>query len=397
MPLLAASQNATRVVEPGGQNMHVETISFQTGTGWSAPFPSMDSDQTLVLVFGAPSFVDATGPLQALTAAFPTSKIAGCSSAGEIDDRTIRDESLSVAVIKFDKTKVKLARALVETGGSSYGPGENIARALAAPDLRAVLVFSDGIAVNGSELLRGIHSALAPTVVVTGGLAGDGSRFQHTWVLVDGKPQERMVVGVGLYGSSVGVSHGSRGGWDIFGPERTVTRSASNVLFELDGEPALQLYKTYLGDRAEGLPATALLFPLALRAHAGDAKTLVRTILSIDEGAQSMTFAGDLPEGSLVQLMRANFDRLIEGAGEAGRAANSDQKGETVTVAISCVGRRLVLGERTEEEVEAAHEALPAGSKLVGFYSYGEISPHATGECGSLHNQTMTLTSIWES
>jgi hypothetical protein len=184
----------------------------------------------------------------------------------------------------------------------------------------------------------------------------------------------------------------------MFGPDRVVTRSEGNVLYELDGRPALQLYKDYLGDRAAGLPATALLFPLALREASGADKNLVRTILAVDEARQSMTFAGDIPQGIRAQLMRANFDRLIQGASDAASLAGGSRNGtdgETLAIAISCVGRRLVLGERTEEEVEATLDVLPAGSRQIGFYSYGEISPYATGAC-DLHNQTMTLTTLAE-
>ena len=232
-------------------------------------------------------------------------------------------------------------------------------------------------------------------VGVSGGLAGDGSRFQNTSVLSGRAVRSGIVAGVGFYGDAFGVQHGSRGGWDAFGPERVVTRSRGSVLYELDGRPALGLYKTYLGERSQGLPATALLFPLSLRGgHSGD--SLVRTIVSVDEEARSMTFAGDIPEESIVQLMRANFDRLIEGAAAAGRRAKVPEGAASLSVAISCVGRRLVLGERTEEEVDAVVESLPEGAPLVGFYSYGEISPLVPGQCGALHNQTMTLTRYWE-
>jgi len=191
------------------------------------------------------------------------------------------------------------------------------------------------------------------------------------------------------------VGHGSKGGWDSFGPERRVTRSQGNILFELDGKPALELYKGYLGERASGLPATALLFPLALRMAEGEQRQLVRTVLAVDEAAQSLTFAGDIPQGSLAQLMRANFDRLIDGAQEAAERIGAQGGGPALSIAISCVGRRLVLGERTEEEVEATLHALPEGTQQVGFYSYGEIGPFASGTC-DLHNQTMTLTVLQE-
>ena len=276
--------------------------------------------------------------------------------------------------------------------------GRALAAELLGPDLRSILVLSDGLGVNGSELVRGINDAVPPTVLVTGGLAGDGDRFVRTWVLAGGEPRSGFVSAVGLYGERVHVGHGSKGGWDIFGPERVVTRSHGNVLFELDGRPALDLYKEYLGERASGLPATALLFPLALRAGRDDAHQVVRTVLAVDEADRSMTFAGDIPVGSLAQLMKANFDRLVEGASVAAVATNDASAPANVPgllLSISCVGRRLVLGERTEEETEATLEAMPAGTKQIGFYSYGELSPHANGSC-DLHNQTMTLTTIRE-
>jgi hypothetical protein len=376
--------------------MKLETISFYEETGWSvATFPPLDSPQTLVLVFGGAGFVEGPGPIADLAKAYPQSKVVGCSSSGEIHGAHVADGSLSVAILRFEKATLRVAEAAVVSGVSSVEPGEAIAGALAGPDLRAIFVLSDGLSVNGTELLRGIHRTVPASVVVTGGLAGDGSRFKRTWVLVGGKPTPGWVVGVGIYGDDVGVSHGSRGGWDVFGPERLVTRSEGNVLYELDGQPALALYKTYLGDRAAGLPATALLFPLAMRSNDGT-NTLVRTILSVDETNQTMTFAGDVPQESIVQLMRANFDRLVEGASQASHAADRESSGDNLSIAISCVGRRLVLGERVEEEVEAAFEAVPEGGKLVGFYSYGEISPFAPGQCGVLHNQTMTLTRLWE-
>jgi len=235
------------------------------------------------------------------------------------------------------------------------------------------------------------------SVVVTGGLAGDGDRFQRTWVIKDGEPQSGFVTAVGLYGEAVKIGHGSKGGWDVFGPERLVTRSEGNIVYELDGKSALQLYKEYLGDRASGLPSAGLHFPLALRSDQSGQKYLVRTVLAIDEAQQSLTFAGDIPQGSWVQLMRANIDRLVTGASEAAMLTETSQsEGEAVfALAISCVGRRLVLGERTEEEIETTLDVLPPGTQQIGFYSYGEISPYSNGKC-DLHNQTMTLTTIRE-
>ncbi len=378
--------------------MRVETFTYHDRNGWSlGQLPDLDSPRTLVMVFGGSSYLEKDIPFLELSTMYPQANIVGCSTAGEIHGVTINDDSLSVAVAQFDETQVVTGFAPVRNALDSYGAGESLARNLAGPNLRAVMVLSDGSIVNGSELVRGINSVLPADVAVTGGLAGDGTRFQQTWVLKNGQPQSGFVSAIGFYGNKLNFGHGSKGGWDIFGPERTVTRSEANRLYEVDGKPALALYKEYLGERAQGLPATALFFPLALRSNLADEKRIVRTILAVDEETQSMIFAGDLPTGSLVQLMRANFDRLIDGASDAAMMTMRDRTyiGETLSIAISCVGRRVILGERAEEELEATLDALPNTVKQVGFYSYGEISPYTNGHC-DLHNQTMTLTTISE-
>lgn len=358
---------------------------------------ALDSDQTLVLVFGASNLVDNPRPLETLRAAMPDSVFVGCSSSGHVCDDELHDDGLCAAAIRFRHTTIRLASALISDSAESLNAGRTIGEALSAPDLRGVLLYSEGLRVNGSELARGLMSAVPESVPATGGLAGDGDRFERTWVCAGRDIGDGRAAAVGLYGDRVQVGHGSMGGWDAFGPMRRVTRAKGNVLYELDATPALDVYKRYLGERAKELPASALLFPLALRDHPDAEQIIVRTILSVDEASQSMVFAGDVPEGACAQLMRANFDRLIQGAYESSRlAAPGDVNGDTVlSIAISCVGRRLVLGARTEEELDAALDALPKGARQIGFYSYGELSPLVHGSC-DLHNQTMTMTTIRE-
>ena len=380
---------------------NLATFKYQTDLGWSCTsFPDLDSDNTLVLLFGAKEFVDSPEAILEVARAFPKSHILGCSTAGEIFDCNVEDNSLSVAVMRFNHTRLETFYAYAKSADDSYDAGKSIAEKLMQSgnaDLRGVMIFSDGSNVNGSELIHGLNSILPDAVVVTGGLAGDGDRFEKTWVLKDKSPQFGVVSAVGFYGDRIKLHHGSKGGWDIFGIERRVTHSKANILYELDKKPALELYKKYLGDRAKDLPASALLFPLSVRLNPNDEKQVVRTVLNINEEENSMTFAGDVPEGAMVQLMKANFDRLIDGATEAAIMSlkEDDFTGERLCVAISCVGRRLVLGQRSEEELEATLDVLPKNTKQIGFYAYGEISPYASGHC-DLHNQTMTLTVIYE-
>jgi len=375
--------------------MRLVTTRYAADERWAAPLPSeLDSSRTLVLAFAAPEFgADAT-PFAQLAAAFPRSLIAGCSTAGEIAGTTVRDASISVAVARFEHSDLRRAFTTISNAADSLDAGARLAAELAAPDLRAVFVLSDGLCVNGTPLVEGLRRNLAEGVVITGGLAGDGSRFARTWILDRAQPETNRICAIGFYGEQLCVGHGCEGGWSDFGPERCITRSSGNVLYELDGKPALALYKTYLGERAEGLPGTALLFPLSVRRLGQNGDALVRTILAVDEAQQSLTFAGDMPEGAVARLMRANTDKLIGSAGNAARAAAAGVSGtdDALVVSVSCVCRRLVLGERTEEEVETVHDSAPGRSAHVGFYSYGEISPALRGGASDLHNQTMTVT-----
>jgi hypothetical protein len=379
--------------------MELTTTSYAADRGWAVPLPSrLDSPGTLVLAFAAAEFGIDPRPFRELAAAFPQAVVAGCSTSGEIAGTHVHDATVSVAVARFEHTRLRRAFTAVPSAADSFDAGARLAAQLAADDLRAAFVLSDGLCVNGTRLVEGLAWHLPHSVVLTGGLAGDGGRFDKTWILDRDQPESNRVCAVGFYGERLCIGHGCAGGWSDFGPERRITRSEGNVLYELDGKPALQLYKTYLGERAAGLPGTALLFPLAVRraGHAGDA--LVRTILGIDEAAQSLTFAGDMPQGGVARLMRANTDKLVDSAGRAARAGTLGVSGaaDALVISVSCVGRRLVLGERTEEEVEIVRDCAPRSSGHVGFYSYGEISPAFPGAVSDLHNQTMTVTVLSE-
>ncbi len=378
--------------------MRVQTTHWDQRAGWSNPLPPWDGPRTLVLVFGGSRTTQLHhDPLSEVLAAFPHSIVTGCSTAGEIIDDAVYRDTLAVAIMRFDTTNLRQAHEFIAAPEQSYEVGQRLAQRLVAdnPEVRGLFVLSDGVRVNGSTLVSGLTDGSDGTLLISGGLAADGELFERTWVIVDGEPQPGYVNVIAFAGPDIHIGHGSRGGWDIFGPERRVTKSTGNVLYELDGQPALQLYKSYLGERASELPASALLFPLAIRLSGGENRQLVRTIVALNEDDQSLTFAGDIPEGSLAQLMRANLDRIIDGAHLAARETGIGSAPPTLAVTISCFGRRLLLGRRTEDEIEAVRAALGDQVDLIGFYSYGEISSVAPGAC-DLHNQTMTITTFWE-
>ena len=384
--------------------MELVQLQYRADGGWTAPLPGrLDSPSTLVLAFGQGEAIRSGALLDELRGAFPQAVIVGCSSAGDVAHGQIVDDPLSVVVARFERTSLTWAATAIAGVADSYQAGIRLARQLPSDGLRAVLVYASGVAVNGAALVAGMTEGLPIGTPISGGLAGDGSRFERTWVVGDTAVIEHGVTAVGLYGAALLVGHGCESGWQDFGPERTITRAEGNVLFELDGRPALTLYKDYLGRLADQLPGSALLFPLSIRTIGDDGPPVIRTILGIDDETDTMTFAGEMPVGASARLMRTNIDRLAISAEAAARQALGTigriarDRGEPVlAISVSCVGRRLVMGERTEEEVEAVTQGLPPGSVLAGFYSYGEISPQRGCTGGSLHNQTMTLTVLAE-
>lgn len=378
--------------------MRIESFQYNQEQGWSVDaLPVMSEHaQQLVLVFGAPDMRAHPAPFERLRQSYPGAHLVGCSTAGEILHDMVHDHSLTVTVIGFEHARLKLETITLDEHADAHQAGSQLARALQGEELVGVYVLSDGLHVNGSELARGLSEVLGDALPVTGGLAADGSDFGATWVLAGAQLGEHLIAAVGFYGEGLSFTHGSRGGWDPFGPTRQVTRSSGNILYEIDGQPALEIYKRYLGERADELPGSGLLFPLALREDPEDEDYLVRTILAVDEQESSLTFAGDIAQGAYAQLMKANFERLVDGAEQAAHMTG-EHAGPALVLAVSCVGRRLVMGQRIEEELEATLSHYPEGTHQTGFYSYGELSPKSAldGSC-ALHNQTMTLTVIRE-
>jgi hypothetical protein len=364
-------------------------------TGWFGKGEANAAAQ-LVFAFGSSNALRQAALFAQIRAWHPAAIIVGCSTAGEILDAEVHEDSLAVTAVQFGRSTVDWAWASIADSADGSAAARQVASALIRPGLRHVFILCDGLAANGTAVARTLQETLPAGVTATGGLAADADRFAETFVMANELGERQRLVGVGFYGDSIRVGFGSLGGWDCFGPARRITRSQGKVLFELDGQSALGLYKAYLGDQAAGLPATALSFPLLLEDDQ-NGPGLVRAVLAVSEVDGSLTFGGDMPEGGRARLMRANADRLVDGASGAAAAAAQGIDGTDTQLAIliSCIGRKLVLRQRVEEEIEIVHEALPLAA-LTGFYSYGELCPQSAGGGCVLHNETMTITTIAE-
>ena len=332
-----------------------------------------------------------------LRAQFPDGHLVLGSTAGEITGTNVLSDGLAYTAIEFEKSAFEIVSAsILEHNKESFATGKVLAERINKNGLKHVFVLSEGSFVNGSELINGLSSVLDADIAITGGLCGDDARFEKTLCGYNRPAKEGEVVLIGLYGDSLEISFANYGGWFSFGPERLITKSSGNVLYELDHRPALDLYKKYLGDKASELPQAALLYPLSVQFE-HKKNPLVRTILNIDEDTNAMVLAGDAPEGSRVNLMMATVDGIVDGASEAAkRAVEHRNSPPELAILVSCVGRKLVMHQRVEEEIEEVCEVLGKNTTLTGFYSYGELAPFADDRICELHNQTMTLTLISE-
>lgn len=369
-------------------------ISGDPNTPLDIALTGFDPHRSFILFYG-PSQAPKNNPhLKALIANSGISSVVGCSTSGQIIGASLNDTDFVGVAIEFETTEVKTQEISLSQFSNSFSAGMELGRKLKRPDLKAVYILSEGVKINGSQLVSGLSECLGSGVSVTGGLAGDGTRFSETWIYSQGQFKGGVVTALGLYGPEVRIASGVQGGWEIFGPRRRVTRSKDNIVFEIDQKPALDLYKMYLGEQAENLPSSGLHYPLLIYPETDTKSKTVRTILGIDENNKSLIFAGDIPEGSYAQMMMSSKSQLIEGASQASMDLKAIEDG--ICLAVSCVGRRLVLAARAEEELESVTQSLPEQTPMVGFYSYGEIAPTEPGSPSALHNQTMTLTYISE-
>lgn len=379
----------------------MKTAQLHFGSGkWmvdnmSADFPSEKAQ--LVLFFGAGEIVTNHAVFTEVQQKFPQANIVSCSTAGEILRNEVFDDTAVVTAVWFEKATISTASVDIDKTVNSFETGKILMSKLSQDNLISVLVISEGSFINGSDLVAGFNEVNKHNIPVTGGLAGDAARFSKTQVGLNTPAKEGTVVAIGFYGTNLLIGHSSFGGWDEFGKERVITKSSKNVLYEIDGKKALDLYKEYLGPYVDELPGSALLFPISLRTNNID-KNLVRTILSVNEEDGSMVFAGNMPEGSKIRLMKVNFEKVIKGSSVAASntASMNAEHNADLAILISCVGRKLILQDRTAEEVEAAQAVFGDKTTITGFYSYGELSPFNPGSNCELHNQTMTITTFTE-
>ena len=320
--------------------MKTSQIRWSASTGWTIPDTEVANSAALVLAFADHDYFHDPACFSELRNIFPQARIVGCSSAGSVLGTSISDGDIVATAVAFENAGVNLVVEDVEEGAEIDVLAAAMVKKLQHADLRHVFVLSDGLKVNGSDLAAGLNSAVSDDVAATGGLAADGPRFGETWVMADSPAKRGRIAAIGFYGDLT-VKCGCYAGWEEFGAERVITRSEANVVYEIDDQPALDLYKKYLGSQASELPASGLRFPLSVRPDK-DSTPIIRTLLAVDESRKSLTFAGDVPVGHLCKLMKTNLDNLIDNAAMAAQVADPGAHHDGgLCLVVSCVGRRV--------------------------------------------------------
>lgn len=356
---------------------------------------SCSFEPNIILVFTTLEKTSITPYLKKLKSNYPNTSILGCSTVGNIFDNKITNQKISLSLIEFEKSSLKIYHSKIDEKKSSYENAKDFQSQFEEEGLKHILLFTTS-PINGSNYLKGFQDNLQPNIKVTGGMSAMEEDFTKNYVIYEGEPQLKCAIGIGIYGEGTKISYGSNGGWDSFGMERIVTKSSDNILYELDGKNALNLYKSYLGEMVHKLPDIGVMFPISLRIS--ENKTpIVRSVMGIDNENQALIFGGDIPTNSSVKLMKANVDRLISGAEKSALISTENKKIKpNLAILISCRGRLGVLKQLAEEELEIVREVLGNQTYITGFYSDGEFAPANKQECSVLHNQTMTITTFTE-
>ncbi|MFD0778725.1 FIST signal transduction protein [Flavobacterium myungsuense] len=279
----------------------------------------------LVLAFGERTFLEKATPFQKLKSLYPNAQIVICSTSGQISNTNLVEKNLVATAIALDKTTIKVSEIDILLNSDIQVLGNKIKKDLLTDDLKSILIISEGSFINGTELINELILQTNELIPIFGGLAGDEYNFEKTIVGLNNDASSGKIVAIGFYGDAIHFGFGSEGGWSDFGPEREVTLSKKNILYKIGDRYALDLYKEYLGKYADELPGSSLYFPLSMKENE-NSEPIVRTILAIDEENKSMTFAGNIPIGSMVRLMKGNFDKLIDASYNAAELIRKKQK-----------------------------------------------------------------------
>jgi hypothetical protein len=322
--------------------------------------------------------------------------LIGCSTAGEIATSGPGDAGVVVVALGGDGFSVATGVA-ADASQDLRAAGERVAACigdLEDREHRALILLTDGLAGNQQEIVRGAHSVLGAGVPLVGGCAGDDLKMSRTFQFAGGRVLTDSVVAAAL-GSDAPLGIGVRHGWRRVGDPVLVTRSAGNQVYELDEQPALDVYLDRLAvpDGAREDPAAftrfALTHPLGVGRRSGEDQ--VRFVGGANFAERSLSCIAEIPPAATAWFMEGDADSVMAATDAACRDALAPLGGQAPLgmIAFDCIARRGVLGEDGIREEISRLGTVSGGAPVAGFYTYGEIA--RTRGAGGFHNQTLVV------
>ena len=364
-----------------------------------------DGTPQALVVLGSPRF-DHAQLLAGIYLVAGNVPMVGGTTAGEISTSGFSTESVVIMALSSDElyfvTGIGLNMRHDETAcGAALA--KKVSNKMPAKEALSLLIFPDGMGGDGVKVIEGLHSVMGSGFEIVGGYLGDGEDFQTTYQYYDGKVYTDAIPGLLVCGKeSFKTGIGVRSGFESIGNRFWCTESQGNVVRKFDDEAALDLYKEFLGEeRSQRLPGVCLEYPFGLIDEkvsiGGKEYFQLRCGLAVDHEKKTITLAASIPEGGAITLTTASRGDIINGAEMAAQQAKESLEGAApkAILMFSCVGRNLVLGRRTEEEVAAVKKVLGEDVPLIGFYTYGEIGPIDKMEphlsVTKFHNETVVV------
>ncbi len=346
-----------------------------------------------VLLFVS-SRLDPTEVLAGFTSRLPANvQIAGCSSFAEINSEEGLDQSVTaMGITGLSCTTLKVDSMMPD----SRQAGRSIGAQAKELEASLLITFPDGMQGNTAEYIRGIQDILGAEFPIVGGVAAEHLAFQRTNEFYNREVLTGGAVAVAIRGA-VTLGTSARSGFQPVGGLRTITKvEGQHLILELDGQPALRIYKDFLGDTPANPQMVGIQFPLLLvfdvagsHMTSDDRVHVVRVVRSLDEEKGGLLLGGEVAVGMQVHLTRTVKDDLLRGAVEAVEEACKKVPRPDVAFIFGCAGRKLLLGPHYQQEMAGAFARLGREVPKVGFYTYGELSP--VHNVTIYHDETFTI------
>jgi len=322
--------------------------------------------------------------------------IMGATTDGEIyankeDGVNEVDGHIICMLIEMNPSSMEMTFIQIDENQDAFSIGEHIGMwAKSSFSTCSIITLTSGLSFDNDAYTQGILSREIDYVF--GGASGDGLLLEETTVFSNNMVSNHGVVALALDKSKIDILGSRAFGWKGIGKERIVTKASKNIVYEIDGQPAVDFYKNYLDITADDMPHVGIEYPLEVRLRNG--QVVYRAVLDIDEEHNSLVFAGHVEEKARVRISAPRGRNIInEVKTSVVKVLKENPNFEPeLALLFPCCSRKQVLGHLTSLEIESVYNNSKV--PMIGFFAYGEIGAFPGGYC--FHNETFVTAFLRE-